>query len=300
MIDYNNLPNIDNNISIFYAIGSATWQTWVKPKGCKFVYVFVIGGGGGGGGGSSGTGVGRTGGGGGGSSGINKGIFMANTLPDTLYVNVGYGGAGGVPNGNGSVGSFSFVSVLPNSTSINVLLRSNSTSTPLGGNTSGTVGITGGAVDATQQILAYNGVTLFSLGNNGTSGGSSAGGNGTAVGINNFLFGGAGGGGSSAANANGTGGNVNFSGVLPNLSGGAAGGTNNGTTGYYGLEPNKTNIMRNAFIFSGGAGGGANGVGVGGNGGDGAYGCGGGGGGAGTTGGSGGRGGDGLVIIISW
>ena len=49
-----------------------TWQTWQKPRGCKFVYMLVIGGGAGGGGGQSGTGVGRTGGGGGGSSGMNK------------------------------------------------------------------------------------------------------------------------------------------------------------------------------------------------------------------------------------
>jgi hypothetical protein len=300
MIDYNNLPNIDNNISIFYAIGSATWQTWVKPKGCKFVYVFVIGGGGGGGGGQSGTGVGRTGGGGGGSSGMNKGMFMANTIPDILYINVGYGGAGGVPNSNGSGGSFSYVSVLPNTTAINVLLVSNSTTVPGAGNANGVGGSTGVAVVNTNQILSYTSVNLFGTGMNGTSGGINTGGNGSALTPTSPLTGGAGGGGSSAANANGTGGNVNTGGVLPTLLGGAAGGTNRGTDGFIGSFPNKSNVLRNAFIFTGGSGGGANGAGIGGNGGNGAFGCGGGGGGAGTTGGSGGKGGDGLVIIISW
>ena len=300
MIDYNNLPNIDNNISIFYAIGSATWQTWVKPKGCKFVYVFVIGGGGGGGGGQSGTGVGRTGGGGGGSSGMNKGMFMANTIPDILYINVGYGGAGGVPNSNGSSGSFSYVSVLPNTTAINVLLVSNSTTVPGAGNANGVGGSTGVAVVNTNQILSYTSVNLFGTGMNGTSGGINTGGNGSALTPTSPLTGGAGGGGSSTANANGTGGNVNTGGVFPTLLGGAAGGTNRGTDGFIGSFPNKSNVLRNAFIFTGGSGGGANGAGIGGNGGNGAFGCGGGGGGAGTTGGSGGKGGDGLVIIISW
>jgi hypothetical protein len=300
MIDYNNLPNIDNNISIFYAIGSATWQTWVKPKGCKFVYILVIGGGGGGGGGQSGTGVGRTGGGGGGSSGMNKGMFMANTIPDILYINVGYGGAGGVPNSNGSSGSFSYISVLPNTTAINVLLVSNSTTVPGAGNANGVGGSTGGAVVNTNQILSYTSVNLFGTGQNGTSGGINTGGNGSALTPTSPLTGGAGGGGSSAANANGTGGNVNTGGVFPTLLGGAAGGTNRGTDGFIGSFPNKSNVLRNAFIFTGGSGGGANGAGIGGNGGNGAFGCGGGGGGAGTTGGSGGKGGDGLVIIISW
>ena len=297
MIDYNNLPNLDNSVSIFYAIGSATWQTWQKPRGCKFVYILVIGGGAGGGGGQSGTGVGRTGGGGGGSSGMNKGMFMANTLPDIVYINVGYGGAGGTPNSNGSDGSISYVSVLPDTTSVNVLLYSNST-TPGGGAAAGTLGGTGGAPTAANQILGYSGVNLFGAGQQGTAGGTNIGGSGTALSPTSPLCGGAGGGGSSAANSNGFGGNVNTGGVFPVLSGGATG--VRGTDGFTGSFPNKSNVLRNAFIFTGGSGGGANGAGIGGDGGNGAFGCGGGGGGAGTTGGSGGRGGDGLVIIISW
>ncbi len=299
MIDYNNLPNTDNSVAIFYAAGSTTWQTWQKPKGCKFVYILVIGGGAGGGGGQSGSAVARTGGGGGGASGMNKGMFMANTIPDILYINVGSGGVGGAPNTNGSAGSISYVSVLPSTTAINLLLVSNS-SNPSAGAAAGTIGSTGGAVGTANNILCNSGVFLFGAGQNGTSGGANTGGNGTALAPTSPVSGGAGGGGSSAANANGSGGPVNTGGVFPTLSGGAAGGTNRGTDGFTGSFPNKSNVLRNAFIFTGGSGGGANGAGIGGDGGNGSFGCGGGGGGAGTTGGRGGNGGDGLVIIISW
>jgi hypothetical protein len=298
MIDYNHLPNIDQTISIFTTAGSTAWQTWQKPRGCKFVYMFVIGGGAGGGGGQTGTGVNRTGGGGGGSSGVNKGMFLANTLPDTLYINVGVGGTAGAPNGNGGNGAFSYVSVAPNTLPINVVLLSNSTTVPTGGTAGG--GNTGGVVLVANQILSFCGVSQFSAGQNGVSGGLGTGGPGTSVTMANIITGGAGGGGASTGGINGSGGAVTLGNALPTILGGAAGGTNNGQNGYCGIEPNKTNILRDAFVFTGGAGGGANATGIGGNGGDGAYGCGGGGGGAGTTGGRGGRGGDGLVIIISY
>ena len=150
------------------------------------------------------------------------------------------------------------------------------------------------------QILNYCGVSQFSAGQNGAAGGNDISPQGVSITMANIVTGGAGGGGSSSVNVNGQGGGVTLGNALPTLTGGAAGGANNGTEGYYGIQPNKTNILRDAFVFTGGAGGGANGAGIGGNGGNGAYGCGGGGGGAGTTGGRGGRGGDGLVIIISW
>ena len=86
MIDYNNLTNLDNNIFVFYSLGTSVWQTWQKPRGCKFVQFLVIGGGGGGGaGGSRATGTQRSGGGGGGSSGVSKffipSTFVSNELP---------------------------------------------------------------------------------------------------------------------------------------------------------------------------------------------------------------------------
>ena len=122
----------------------------------------------------------------------------------------------------------------------------------------------------------------------------------TAVTMTNIVTGGAGGGGASSTNVAASGANVNLGNALRSVIGGAAGGTNDGQHGYCGFEPNKTNILKDAFFFTGGAGGGGNATGIGGAGGNGAYGCGGGGGGAGTTGGRGGNGGDGLVIIISW
>ncbi len=300
MIDHNHLANLDNNVAIFYANGSNGWQTWQKPRGCKFVWTMVIGGGGGGGGGQSGTGVGRTGGGGGASSGIAKGMFLANSLPDTLYVLVGIGGSGGIPNGNGTGGSLSYISIEPNTTAANVLLIHNSTNSGPG-QSNGTVGGIGGGANLTQQLLNYLGVNQFTPnGVNGATGGTNVGGAGSNVNSANLTTGGAGGGGSSAANVNGAGGNVTMAGSFPTLTGGAAGGTNHGQNGFSSLLPGKILTNKTGFILTGGSGGGANGAGVGGNGGDGAFGCGGGGGGAGTTGGSGGRGGDGLVIIISY
>jgi len=302
MIDYNHLPNIDQNISIFTTAGSTAWQTWQKPRGCKFVYIFVLGSGGGGQGGGSGASLtARAGGGGGGSSGVNKGMFLSNTLPDTLYINVGVGGLGAAAGLNGGNGAFSYVSVEPNTTAVNVVLVSNSTTVPLGSSGAGGAGgATGGAVVNANQILNYCGISQFSAGQAGSNGGLNNGAVVTPVTMTNIVTGGAGGGGVSTLNAAASGANVNLGNELRSVIGGAAGGTNNGQDGYCGIEPNKTNILRDAFVFTGGAGGGANGTGIGGNGGNGAYGCGGGGGGAGTTGGRGGNGGNGLVIIISY
>ena len=54
MFDFANLANNDKNTSIFYSIGSGDlWQTWIKPKGCSFVNLFVLGSGAGGGAGHS-------------------------------------------------------------------------------------------------------------------------------------------------------------------------------------------------------------------------------------------------------
>jgi hypothetical protein len=49
MIDYFNLANLDKNNQVFYYYGANVWQTWVKPRGCKFVNFFLVGGGGDGG-----------------------------------------------------------------------------------------------------------------------------------------------------------------------------------------------------------------------------------------------------------
>jgi hypothetical protein len=75
---------------------STGFQTWLKPPGINFIHIIAIGAGGGG---SSAaiwqTGVARTGGGGGGSGGMTSVFLPAYLVPDTVYVNVGIGGAGG-------------------------------------------------------------------------------------------------------------------------------------------------------------------------------------------------------------
>ena len=70
MIDYSNIPSITNH-QTFFALGSTAWQTWQKPRNCKFVYITAIGGGGGGGSCSDVLGT-AGGGGGGGSSSITS------------------------------------------------------------------------------------------------------------------------------------------------------------------------------------------------------------------------------------
>ena len=104
MLDVFDITNI-NNTTVFYTQGLNGWQTWQKPKNCKFVYITVIGGGGGGGGGRSSANNTSIGGGGGASSSITTGIFQANLLPDTLSILVGGGGAGEIGSGGGGSGA---------------------------------------------------------------------------------------------------------------------------------------------------------------------------------------------------
>ena len=94
-MDVFNLPNTENNFNVFYSNGSDnSWQTWIKPKNVRFVYMTLIGGGGGGSGGSVSTSALVNAGSGGGSSSITNGLFPANVLPDILYIQVGVGGWG--------------------------------------------------------------------------------------------------------------------------------------------------------------------------------------------------------------
>jgi hypothetical protein len=53
-MDVFNFQNTQNNNFVFYANGGTTsWQTWTKPKNCKFISILAISGGGGGGGASN-------------------------------------------------------------------------------------------------------------------------------------------------------------------------------------------------------------------------------------------------------
>jgi hypothetical protein len=100
MLDISDLPLRDNT-QVFYA--NYVIQTWQKPRGCKFVYIFSLGGGGGGSGGLSGAvGTNRFGGGGGGMGGITQTIIPSFFLPDTLYILVSRGGPGGGASQGGS------------------------------------------------------------------------------------------------------------------------------------------------------------------------------------------------------
>jgi len=100
MLDINFIPGQQDNVKIFYASGTTAWQTWQKPRNCKFIWMMCIGAGNGGGGGN-----------GGGSGGVVRALFPANVLPDTLFVQPGSGTGPTIFPANRS-----FVSITPSST----------------------------------------------------------------------------------------------------------------------------------------------------------------------------------------
>ena len=294
MLDVFNIPGQQDNVKIYYTQGTTAWQTWTKPRNCKFIWIMCIGGGSGGGGG---IGFGPNAGvGGGGSGGVVRVLFPANALPDILYVQPGPGGAGGPGTdgayGTSNAGNRSFVSITPSSAIIMNLVCTSGT-LAAGAVNSGTGG-------SAETIATTAQAGLLSLGNYIAIAGQAG-----ATGIG---FGGVSitplattitcGGGSSGDGGDGStaGGSINATSVSPLISGGVNPG-NNGGSGIVYWKP---------LYFLGGAGGA--GVGsstpstAGGNGGNGAYGCGGGGGGTSATGrgGNGGNGGDGLVIIATF
>lgn len=305
MIDYSNIPSITNH-QTFFALGSTTWQTWQKPRNCKFIYITVIGGGGGGGSSSNVSGNGG-GGGGGGSSSITNILLPAASIPDILYIQVGLGGAGGTAGGAGGAGGQTFVSIRPSTTNIDVIIRSSNT--VAGGGVEGTASVqgTGGAggtvFTQTTGLLSSLGVWNSRVGDTGANGGFAANGS-TKTALDNFpLCGGGGGAGKSASNF--AGGSILAGGVLGRVAGGTGGGGNGGK----GLITITPNLLVNSFTefpfaTTGGSGGGSNTTvsGGGGNGGAGEIGSGGGGAGAidGGTGRVGGRGGDGIVFITAF
>ena len=123
MYQFNDLTTQVPNVQTFNGAAS-TWQTWNKQDDATMIHILCIGGGAGGGSGrldSSATA--RYGGGGGGGGAVTSIFFPAFLIPDTLYVQVGLGGAGGAAqtvnatNGNaGSNGGTSYVSVYPSFT----------------------------------------------------------------------------------------------------------------------------------------------------------------------------------------
>jgi hypothetical protein len=297
MLDLSHIPNSQQDVRIFFTNGSTNaWQTWTKPKKCNYVWIMCIGGGGGGAGGAvNSSNVYSTGGA---SGGVSRTLFNAQQLPDTLYVQVGTGGAGGTSGGAGSAGTRSFVSLTPLISSATSIAGSGTTGAA--GGTSGT-----GASAAGEPAPAQGNVYFLCLANFLNVAGVNAAGSLTAQAPNitplTSQITCPGGGGSAGIPNALSGSSILSSSFSPLISGGAGtvvsgsiGG--NGADGITSWKP---------FFSTGGAGGGSSVSGSGGNGGNGGIGSGGGGGGgrsllSGAVGGTGGKGGDGLVVIIAF
>ena len=301
-MDLFNLPNYEKNIKTFYGFGLGVWQTWQKPKGVKFIQMYLIGGGGGGSSGyTNNTSTVRLGGGGGGGSSQSMGIFPSYVLPDTLYISVGMGGNGQTSSISGTSGGISYVSVMPNILPINVILASSNSGATCSNVQTG--GVAGSVFTAVNGILSNLGIITTNGGGNGANGGTQA----SSPGGNTSLYmtsGGAGGGAITSGNTTANGGGVSAGSLNPTISGGITTGILNGISNPYNYFSDGNISMKNPMLFSGGLGGASSTTSNGGNGGNGSYGCGGGGGGASTIGngigGNGGNGGNGLVIITCW
>jgi len=81
------------NIQIFNAGEVVGTQTWIKPQGASFVWFTLIGGGGAGDFTTSG----------GGSGAVTNCMVPAFLIPDSLQIEVGYGGGSGGESGTSSV-----------------------------------------------------------------------------------------------------------------------------------------------------------------------------------------------------
>lgn len=321
MNGFNHLPNkVDNSTTIFYANAnsasfgrSGSFQTWNKPMGASIVHFIVIGGGSGGGSGmcsSSAAGL-CAGGGGGAPGGLISTAIPATLLPNTLYLQVGLGGAGGAavsasgPTAglSGSNGTISYVCLYPEINSGSVIIQSSGTEAIGGSGATNTAFV--GVAGAVAAVADYNMLRYINLAqtpgattpNIAQTAGGNASNSGTTSGVVSYvglLTGGTGGGGCSGGTS-GAAGAISLPTTAflapATVPGGAVTG-GNGTQGFFRWKP----LM--ATGGTGGAGAATNLTGVGGNGGKGAYGCGGGGGGAGrASSGRGGDGGDGLIII---
>ena len=292
------------NIKVFTPGSTSHWQTWNKPVGCTFVYILACGGGGAGGKGAGGNAT--TSGGGGGSGLLQRAIFPAFILPDTLYFRIGNGGAPTtVSQTTGNSGTETVVSIAIDSPAVasNILMRCQG-GTGGGGAATSTAGAGGATVTALNQSLSALGFWQQSS-RAGTAGGAtnSSGGNLTVQGGGLIVMGGTGGG-----NGTGSGGNITVITEFKTwvaMSGGAF-----QTNGQSAIK--NTSMLFNALttnqpiVFQGGTGGGGTNVvpTPSGAGGAGSWGCGGGGGGnsriASGVAGNGGAGGDGFAIVIAF
>ncbi len=278
---------------------------WKKPSYCSFVYILAVGGGGGGGGGGATSASATIGGSGGASGSCVAAFFNAATIPETLLIQPGVGGAGGTGhiNGaggtNGSAGTDTFVYFSTNGTN-RAILKATAGG---GGNVASTTGGTPTAINFTNANFYRPSIAASIQGASGTAGGNGNA-NGTnssfAANTNAMLLGGTGGGGAS------TGSTIYQGGVatLPNPY--PAYFTETLVAGTQGLPGAEFFNKPYGYFITGGKGGQCSRTTAvpGGRGGDGLLGSGGGGGGAfrgdtTTQGGSGGKGGDGWVLIIA-
>ena len=307
MLDFLNISTRQPDSTTFYASSSTVWQTWLKPRGCKFIQFFIVGAGGSGAGGQAINGVGRGGGSGGASGGVVRGIVPAFLVPDVLYVQVGTGGAAVGASTAGNTGGISYVSIAPSTSVSSVILASSSTVAGGGLTSSGGTNAGGTAPTIfTTAVGAHGSLCSFTAiaGQTGGTGATLGTPDVQALGAS-IVTGGAGGAGHTAT-ANGNSGNIlaATSLLLTAVTGGTTavytvpGSGTQGSNGYTLRSP--------AFCSVGGAGGGAASTsGTGGNGGAAGYGSGGGGGGCSLNipstraAGGGGRGGDGLIIITA-
>jgi hypothetical protein len=279
MLDIFNIPS--NNTTQYFYANSGSWQTWQKPRNAKFIQIFCLGSGAGGQSGNVG-GTTSTAGRGGGGAGLVRGIIPAFLIPDTLYIQILTGGAGGVgANIAGASGSISYISIAPTASIQTLIAASSNTPASPANITTATVS------SITSSVFANLGIFTAILGPAGAASNT----NSSAFTSNTLVTGGAGGGTYNAGNVT-----LGFA-VTGSLNNIVLGGQSTGSNGDNG------NFSLNPFYATGGAGGSAGTSSVinGGRGGNGSYGCGGGGGGGSFTGGSspGGNGGDGLVIITT-
>ena len=301
MIGTRHLPDkLSENTYVFYATSPATslgnFQAWTIPPGVSALHITAIGSGGGGG--TAAFGTNRSGGGGGAPGGVVSVTVPRIMLPDTLYLHIGQGGAGGIGNNiAGQPGIISYVCIYPEINNGCILVQS-SLSRP-GGGQYGNATAPGGLPTLTTGVTFLEQNTLVGATQAQTIGTATT----TNISYVGLLTGGTGGGSTDAGTGAAAGGTILMSGIsdtnaITSIPGGLASTTagvngGDGNPGYFSWKP---------FIATGGTGGGGSGAAgtVGGNGGDGAYGCGGGGGGPGKVAGfsvRGGNGGSGLIII---
>lgn len=273
------------------------FKSWMKPPGCKWVFILAVGAGGGGGRPANGNIT--VAGGGGGSGSITRALFPAQMFPDIIFVRPGTGGLGATSaSGAGGTGFNSYISIAPNITAQNAIFIF---SPGAGGAAAATPG-GGGAVTVTSSGIWINSAIFTSVaGQTGGAGASLANTVGSSIAFGSaglFIGGGAGGG-----NGTGAGGNITGGGPLPTILGGdgSAGSDDSGKNGFNQGLIISPGLRTFPMLFSGGSGGGGTNGFSGGNGGSGGYGSGGGGGGGGTnagaTSGNGGDGGDALIMI---